>query len=71
MLYKPLLTSLTACVQGMVADMEGLQELQPEAMREQEKTACDELQAIREGGGPCSCLVDGCCGRPVRESCQD
>lgn len=68
MLYKPLLTSLMARVQGMVADM---QELQPEAMREQEKTACDEIEPIREGGGPCSCLVDGCCGRPVRESCQD
>jgi hypothetical protein len=48
-----------------MADMEGLPELQPEVMRKQEKTACDEIKPIREGGGPCSSLADACCGRSV------
>ena len=46
-----------------MADLEGLAELQPEVMRKEYKTACDEIEPIREGGAPCSSLVDACCGR--------
>lgn len=55
----------SVCSGGAVADRESLPELQPEVMRKQERTACDEIKPIREGGGPCSSLVDVCCGRSV------
>jgi hypothetical protein len=48
--------------------MEGLPEQHPEVMREQYKTACDEIEPIREEGEPCSSLVDACWGRSVWES---
>lgn len=51
-----------------MADTEGLPELQPEVMRKEYKTACDEMEPIREGGAPCSSLVDVCCGRSVWKS---
>lgn len=48
-----------------MADMEGLPDLHPEVMRKEYKTACDAIDSIREGGGPCSSLVDVCCDRSV------
>jgi hypothetical protein len=69
LLYNLLLPmSWRRVIRGTGADMEGLPELQPEVMRKEYKTACDAIEPIREGGGPCSSLVDVCCGRSVWKS---
>jgi hypothetical protein len=51
-----------------VANMESLPEQPPEVTRKQYKTACDENEPIRRGGGLRSSLVDACCGRSVWQS---